>query len=275
MIVAGDEARQEGSELPLGYPPLPELLPDWSLKKGRLRVRFARDEADLRRTLELRYAVFGVEKGCSIDASGGRERDVFDAAAHHLMVIDEREDEVVGTYRLITAELARLGPGFYSASEFDLDRMPSSVLDQAVELGRACIAPHRRGGAALALLFAGFTQYLIHNRKRYFFGCASVPTLDPITVAQVYDCVRARGAIHPEICVPALPGYRGPDVGEMTPPESPIKLPALVERYLGLGARVCSQAAFDSDWKGTDWLVLLDVAGVDPAIVDGFSRGRP
>ena len=49
------------------------------------------------------------------------------------------EREVVGTYRLQTAAIAAANLGCYTATEFDLSRLPTALTSQAIEIGRACI----------------------------------------------------------------------------------------------------------------------------------------
>jgi putative hemolysin len=252
---------------------LPAGLAGWSLRRGRLCARFARNAADLERVLALRYDVFAREKGCVTHGGAGRESDEFDATAHHLLVLDERRDEVVGTYRLITEELAARGHGFYSAREFELEALPREVRAGGVELGRACVARERRGGPALSLLLAGVTQDLLHGRKRYFFGCASLPTLDPAVVEVALRALRRRGAVHEEIRLRARAGFRAPPLGSAHGPTIDA-LPALVERYLDLGAQVCSEPAYDREFRGADLLVVLDAGAVAPEVVDGYARGR-
>jgi hypothetical protein len=47
-----------------------------------------------------------------------------------------------------------------------------------VELGRSCVHPDYRNGAAIRLLWAGIGRFLAQHPDRYLIGCASVPATD-------------------------------------------------------------------------------------------------
>ncbi|HSJ98988.1 MAG TPA: GNAT family N-acyltransferase, partial [Myxococcota bacterium] len=159
------------------YPARAGQIPPWHVQRGPYRARFARTRRELEAIQRLRYRVFNLELGEGLAASRatGRDDDGFDERCHHLLVTDEQAGIAVGTYRLSTLELAGLGGDFYSAQEFDLSGLAPAVLAGAVELGRACIAAPFRGRRVLALLWEGIAAYAAHNRKRFLFGCASLP----------------------------------------------------------------------------------------------------
>jgi predicted GNAT family N-acyltransferase len=91
-------------------------------------VRPARDQAEVDAALALRYDVFCIEQGVSLD----EERDGRDAEALHLVVVDD--GEVVGTCRLLP-------------------------VGSEVKLGRMAVAPTHRGrGLAAELLVQADTR---------------------------------------------------------------------------------------------------------------------
>src|SRR5262249_18855120 len=151
------------------YSPALDSLPLVELSDGRYGLRFACNRADLDAVLRLRFEVFNLEMGSGLASSfgTGRDQDEFDLVCHHLIVQERETGETVGTYRVQTSEMALAGRGFYSGGEFDLSEMPPQVLDQSVELGRACIARAHRNTRVLFLLWKGLAAYVAHNRKRY------------------------------------------------------------------------------------------------------------
>src|SRR6185503_11166609 len=92
--------------------------------------------------------VFNRELGEGLSSAWetGRDEDRFDAGCDHLLVEEVASRKPVGTYRLQTAAMAARHQGFYSDDEFDLDGLPAEVRDNAVELGRACVAREHRNG---------------------------------------------------------------------------------------------------------------------------------
>jgi putative hemolysin len=104
--------------------------PEFTLKQGKYRLRFAGGAADVDAALRLRFRVFNLEIGEGLDSSHetGRDQDPFDACCHHLLVEDVSTGEVIGTYRMQTREMAAGARGFYTAGEFDLQGLPPDMV---------------------------------------------------------------------------------------------------------------------------------------------------
>src|SRR5512134_502050 len=126
---------------PATYPIAPGGIPSGIVDQGRYRLAFAQTADDLDRVLQLRFRVFNLELGEGLDEAyvTGRDEDRFDAQFHHLMILLRESGEVVGTYRMQTADMALSGR-FYSSDEFDLSTVPAEVMARSVEVGRACVA---------------------------------------------------------------------------------------------------------------------------------------
>jgi hypothetical protein len=60
---------------------------------------------------------------------------------------------------------ARMGR-FYSASEFELDASQARLNGRLLEVGRTCIAPEFRQGAAIAVLWSGLAGFIHLQRLR-------------------------------------------------------------------------------------------------------------
>lgn len=247
------------------YPLRPECLPPGATAKGRYVVRFARTAEELDAVLRLRFEVFNLELNEGLESSflTGRDVDEFDPTCHHLIVLDTETEQIVGTYRLRTAEAARGFGGFYSAGEFDLSQLPPDVLDGAVEIGRACIAREHRNKQVLFLLWRGLAAYMLHNRKQYFFGCCSMPTQDAREGLRALNQLQRRGHLHPTLRVPPLPGFECVPEGYFVADGQEATLPRLFETYLRFGAKVCGAPAIDRRFKTVDFFVLFDARAMD------------
>ena len=130
-----------------------------------LEVGLARDESQVQAAQRLRWRIFGLEMGAELDVnSEGLDTDRFDAFCDHLVVHDRETGELVGTTRLLSQENATRAGRFYSATEFDLEpllRYRSGVL----EIGRTCIHPDYRSGAAIATLWTGLAPILVEKSE--------------------------------------------------------------------------------------------------------------
>ncbi len=238
--------------------------PSIVLRDGRYHLRFARTAADLDAVLKLRFEVFNLELGEGLAASflTGRDQDQFDPTCHHLMVIDDQSDRVVGTYRMQTGEMAAAN-GFYSSGEFDLSQLPTNVLNNSIELGRACIAREHRQTNVLYLLWKGLAAYVAHQRKRYLFGCCSLTSQDAREGWAVTKLLHEGGHFHPSLFVPPGPGFEctleDPEGSAL--PQT--KIPKLFRTYLRFGAKVCGPPAIDREFSTIDYFVVLDVNDLD------------
>lgn len=239
-------------------------LPEIDAGDGKYLVRFARTAEELDAVLRLRFEVFNLElnEGLESSFSTGRDEDAYDLCCHHLMIVERVSNRVVGTYRLQTSAMAAAGSGFYSATEFNLSMLPGSVLGDAVELGRACIAKEHRNTRVLFLLWRGLALYLIHTAKRYLFGCCSLTSQNLAEGLRFYQQLTDLESVHPTFGVDVQDAFSC-DLPEAEIAEEPVKMPTLFGMYLKIGARVISPPAIDRAFKTIDYLVLLDVYDLD------------
>src|SRR5882672_666263 len=214
-------------------------IPRIQIADGKYEVRLAQTAAEIDAALKLRFEVFNLELEEGLDSSfqTGRDRDEFDATCHHLIAKDLSNGRVIGTYRLRTIEQAASAEGFYSNAEFDLHQLPVSVLNQSVELGRACIAQSHRNRQVLFLLWKALALYVATERKRFLFGCCSLTSQDAWEGNQLLRQLTDGGHLHQTLFVPVQPAYEcGADDSE-EPGLGQVKLPKLFSTYLGIGAK--------------------------------------
>ncbi len=246
---------------PHRYPPSPEGLPSGVIDQGPYRARFARGAAELDQILRLRFRVFNLELGEGLEASFATQRDEdnFDLHCHHLLVEDRQDGAIIGTYRLQTGSMAKAGNGFYSAGEFDLTGLPAGLTDQALELGRACIAREHRNRTVLFLLWRGLARYMDNSQLRYLFGCCSLTSQDPAEGLRALAHLERTGKIHPKIAVHPQPGLACPGADEASASEERFSLPILFRTYLRYGGLVCGRPAIDREFKTIDFFLLFDL----------------
>ena len=222
--------------------------------RKRLEVSLAHTRSDLVDAQRLRWRVFAEEMGAQLNSGEpGIDSDRFDEFCDHLVVRDRSSGEVVGTYRMLNPTQAEAAGGLYADTEFDLARL-DHLRPRLLELGRACVHPDYRGGAVMALLWSGVANYIQSRDLRYLIGCASLSLADGGAV--VASLSRKRAAEHmgpPEWR--AFPRCALPldALGRVEPVESP----PLLKAYLKVGARICSEPAWDPDFNSADFLLLL------------------
>jgi len=225
-----------------------------------LVVSLARDAGELEAVQRLRYQVFTEDMGAVFPAHAqGLDQDAFDQWCEHVIVRESTEGRIVGTYRILTPEQARRAGRYYTESEFDIGAL-DPIRSGLVEVGRSCVHPDYRQGAAIMLLWSGVAEVLRRGAYRYVLGCASVSLRDDgAQAAEVWRQVASHLQDSP--CPRVRPIHRYPV--ERLDRSLPAKVPPLIKGYLKLGARVCGEPAWDPDFNTADLPVLLDVCHMD------------
>lgn len=242
-----------------------------SLSDGkRFTVSLAQSAAEVEAVQRLRFKVFAEEMGAHLPENGGLDIDRYDAVCRHLLVRDAACGKVVGTYRLMTAEGARAGGGWYSQSEFDVSRL-LHVLPQAVELGRACVHRDYRAGGVITMLWAGLARFMQMNRLEYMIGCASVSMYDGghmaadlFTALQKTHYAPAEYRVFPLNPLPVAALRRG----------ATAEPPALLKGYLRAGAYICGEPAWDADFNTADLPVMLPLSRLNPRYARHFLQEK-
>lgn len=246
---------------------IPELLT--SKSNNRLYVELAASDADIRASQELRYRVFAEELGARLPtADQGIDADRFDRHCQHLLVRETDSRRIVGSTRLLTDELAMKAGGFYSAGEFELEPL-LDLNGRRLEVGRTCIDPNYRQGAAIAVLWSGLAAFIKLHNVDYLFGCASIDLNDGgVRAHAIMDSLRQQAMtpadcrVRPRLPVPRAPAY---DPASVSAP-----LPPLLKAYVRLGARIAGEPCFDPDFNVADVLVLVDVSVIDQTYARHF-----
>lgn len=248
-------------------------------------LRLAEAPGDLLGAQRLRYRVFVQELGADgpmVDHAAGVERDAFDPLFDHLILVDNRlpadaGDHVVGAYRLLPSD--RLAPGgrFYSEDEFDLTALRGSGR-KLLELGRTCVHPAHRGGAAMFLLWNGLAEYVLARGIEVLFGAASFHGTDPAALAMPLSWLYHHHLAPAELRVVA----RGPGRAEMNLiPAAGLNraaamaaMPALIKAYLRLGGTVGDGAWIDRPFNTTDVCLTMDTARMSLRHRDFYTRKK-
>jgi putative hemolysin len=204
----------------------------------------------------LRHRVFAQELGAQVEGDEtGVDHDPFDKHCHHLLVREVATGQVVASTRILTDRQSRVAGGFYSETEFHI-RHILSIPGSFMEVGRTCVHPDYRKGAAIGLLWAGLARFMVMNRFDYLMGCASVPLTEGIGAALALYQRIARTHLTPEY-LRVFPRHPLPPMDVV--PTAGITEPPLLKAYLRLGARVCGEPCWDPDFNVADVFILLAV----------------
>ena len=220
----------------------------------------------MRRAQRLRFEVFNLELGEGLAESyaTGLDVDPFDDCCDHLIVEETATGDVVGTYRLQTGQLAAANRGYYSEREFDFAAY-EPVRCETIELGRACVHREHRNFNLLHLLWRGIAQYAVARQARYLIGCSSLTSQDPVEGASMYELLRVKHLVRPELRSEPRPAFALPAIAPCAGTQT-IAPPKLLRAYLAIGAKICGPPAIDREFGTIDFLTLLDLHAL-PSIV--------
>lgn len=249
-----------------------------------LALRMAETDEDLRGAERLRYTVFVEElggNGIDVDHEYRFERDVFDPFYDHLILADKRinpetYDHVVGVYRLLTGEKAAEQGRFYSEDEYDLSILKSSGR-KLLELGRSCVHPDHRNGAALPMLWSGLASYVLERDIEVLFGVASLHGTNIDQLKLPLSHLHSAFLAPPELRVRAIDKAFQPmdllPASEIDRVAAMREVPALIKSYLRLGGFVGDGAFVDHAFNTTDVCMVMDVARMDEQVRNRYAQG--
>lgn len=227
---------------------------------GDWTVKTLTDRREVEASLRLRHDVFHVEHhGRRLE--GGVDVDELDWVCDHLGVFDGT-GTLQASYRLTASTFSRR---FYASRRFELDAFLQTG-GIKVELGRACVAPGKRNGILLHLLWRGIVTYARELGAKHLFGSASVRTTDMSRARAIYEQLRAEGHCSDLFRVRVRPEARALVDGVAAGLAGP--LPPLFTSYLKAGAKIAGEPARDPFLGSVDFLAVLDVE----AMSDRFRR---
>jgi len=120
-----------------------------------------------------------------VKEGSGKKRDLdeFDYSYEHIILWDDKDLEIVGSYRIVKAkEIIEVFEveGLYTATLFDYKEGFSKYFNEGIELGRSFVQPKYWNSRALDYLWQGIGAYVKANPDiRYLFG--------PVSISRSYD----------------------------------------------------------------------------------------
>ena len=234
-----------------------------------LSCELAKTHAEMEEAQRIRFRVFGEEMGARLpSAATGLDIDRFDMFCDHLLVRDQIQNKVVGTYRILPPEQSVMAGGYYSETEFDMSSL-QHLRERMAEVGRSCVDADYRDGATITQLWAGLADYIMKNGHEYLIGCASVSMSDGgHYAASVFNKVYKLHAAPAEYRV--TPHRRLPI--ESLNQELDVIIPPLIKGYLRMGAYIAGEPAWDPEFNCADLFILLPVARINARFAKHFMR---
>lgn len=255
-----------------------------SMADPQFSVKLAETEAELRGAQRLRYEVFVEElggDGLQVDHANRLERDRFDPYFDHLILCDQSHivdgnPAVVGAYRLLRGDQAQALGQFYSEDEYDLTVLKNSGRS-LLELGRSCLAPSYRGGAAMFHLWHALAAYVSEHDVEILFGVASFHGTDVAALAQPLSMLYHNHLAPEDLRVRAKPAqFTDMNIvakADLDRRSAMLEVPALIKAYLRLGGFVGDGAFIDRGFNTTDVCLIMDTNRMNEKQKNLYTKG--
>ena len=235
---------------------------------------------DVRAAQRLRRSVFFDEMGARPAnvrrAAGALDVDHFDAFCDHLLIKVRNsnglgDDEVVGTYRVLSPDAVAKAGGYYTDTEFDLGAW-HALGHRAAELGRSCVHREWRRGSVIMMLWTALAAYMRARDVSTLIGCCSVPLSDNGAAARALWNGLSRTHLVGEASrvFPRTPFDVGPIDGDPSDPGPAAAMPALMKGYLRCGARLLGAPAHDAAFNTADFPMMIHLADLSPSYRQHF-----
>jgi putative hemolysin len=235
----------------------------------RLSCFVATDKALITSAQILRYRVFGQELGAKLKSSAeGLDHDDVDDYCHHMVVVDNASEDIVGYTRLLNQEQAKRLGHFYSQHEFNVDTV-LALPGRFLEVGRTCVDPDYRGSSVLTTLWSGLVRYALEGEYDYLIGCASImPGVSGFPVDAFFYALDEKNLAPAHLMAHPL----NPVPNHLRCQRDESGIPPLLKAYLRFGALICGEPCWDEDFNCMDVFILLPLNHIQPRYSRHYTR---
>lgn len=243
-----------------------------NIKMGPYTIKTAETREELVESFRLRHEVFNQEfRGIQGE---GLDLDKFDFSFDHLIIIQNKTQKLIGTYRLNCTDSLN---NSYTGLEFDLEGLREHG-GPFLELGRACIKKEFRKGSVIFLLWRGIAEYMLQCGANILFGCSSVKISNARDAALVFKHLNNQDLVSMDF--PSNPTRKFKMKGfsswlfyfqkltDKQTHEAEQLVPSLLKSYLKMGAQIACEPAFDKDFNCIDFLTILRKDDLDESLAN-------
>ena len=227
-------------------------------------VKIAETDFEIKKAQHLRYKIFFKNKKAKnkpINNLFKRDFDFYDKVSDHIIIIDNNinnYENVVGTYRLLRGNFAKIYKGFYTEQEFDISNLKKHFSNSnMLELGRSCVHTDYRSGIILKLLWQGISNYINNYKIKILFGCASFHGTDPKKFKNEFNLLRKNFCLNDNFNVKSL--QKNPIHFQTLQDEKIVfkNLPPLIKGYLRAGGMMSKDYFIDKELNTIDFCVVV------------------
>jgi len=225
--------------------------------------------------------------------------DQYDLYYYHLIIWDNTENQIVGSYRIGKGKdiIKNYGlKGLYIRSLFKINEECKSLLEQSLELGRSFIVKeYQKKPLPLFLLWKGILSFLLQNKEyRYLIGPLSISNkFSKFSKSLIVSFIRSN-YFNDELAQFIKPRKRfkipkkhHPDVSSLVNGnkndienidkliveiETDLRIPVLLKKYLSMNAQIIGFNVDPLFNNCLDGLIILDIFNIPQKMIDSLSK---
>lgn len=218
----------------------------WRFAKGKYYVRYCEDRSEILEIQKLRFKTYRKEFNTDFFDISGTDKDKYDDIYDHLVVFDNENNNLVGTYRItVTNSESYFGKNFHLGDDI------TKVFSNSVEVGRLAIDEEHRNGIVMFLLFRGIGHYLLTNNKKYLMGAGSIP------IPQGYNYEE-----YEKVCGKVISEIAANQDKRVDEEKIEI-LPSIMRTYLKMGSKILNSPHHDPEFNCIDYPVVMDIDKIE------------
>lgn len=236
-----------------------------------IRLMNHNDQEEVRRVQTLRYKYLLRDYNPALPEEG-MDIDGYDDLTDSILVIDETNKEIAGTYRVATMATIKNGR-FLTEDEYDITEL-RNCQDGFMELGRAVVCPNYRNPIVIQLLFLGIYHYAQEHNIRYTIGLCSFHGHTPSDYAHGFSLLK-RDYLCKDFHIPAANNGFSLDFvkeDEIDVTVAKTQIPNLLRMYLNLGHTVSAEGSIDYSFNSCDVLIVLDTRNINMRYLERLTR---
>lgn len=184
-----------------------------------------------------------------------------DRYCDNMIIVDMRNNKVVGSYRFITKEIVKNIDGYYSEWGFNIDcikNQPYNIL----ELGKAAVHHDYRSGVVFKMMLKGAFQYAKEHDIRLLFGIITMPEMTEADLKNVFSYLyHSSPAVAPLQPVALEPCIKMDEIpyDQIDVRKARRQIPTAVKAYYALGCTFAQTACPNNKLlHHPDMLIMLD-----------------
>ena len=248
----------------------------FSIDGEHFLVKTAETKEELWGAFHLRHNVFYKERK-NITLPSQISTDAFDIYGDHLIIIDKKDHQVVGTYRLTSSQRLKGIEHFGSKEFFNTSAFIDKVKDHnIVEMEWACTDKNIRASRSSHYIWLGLARYFRISFSKYLCGRVGLLKSSVKESASIYRAFLEQGLLDKSALVYPQKKYAVQDFDKtlaqaLADKKYLSKIPRIFSWYLKMGAKVHGSPIFDPKASTYDFFMSLDFKNIqNPHLVNRY-----